>query len=211
MKSLFKGSKINYKKTINSLMLENDVAHIACKVDGIDRIINPYSVNGYEILNSEFEGFLLSFSDIIPENAPVLLEITGTEFDSSTQVKITDTIRRNFKIDYAHSYRAQQLGLIKILWFAVFFIVFFAILLIANQWPGGPVTELLYLMFWFFGDRFIDYMLLEQRGYRKSRARMAQLYSMEIIFTDSYKDDMLSEAQAEEIFENVRTRIDNMS
>lgn len=211
MKNIFKKSKINYKNTLNSLMLEHDVAHIACKVDGLDKIINPYSVDGYEILNPAFEGFLLSFLDIIPEKAPIFLEITGAEFDSSEQKKITDTIRRSFKVDYAHTFRTQWLGIIKILWFAVFFTVFFGILLISKQWSGGPITEFFYLMFWFFGDRFIDYMLLEQREYKKSRARMAQLYSMELAFSDSYNDYVISETQAKEIFENVSKRIDDMN
>jgi hypothetical protein len=60
--------------------MKDGVAYIPCKVANMDDIISRFSVKGCESLDSEFEAFVIGYTEFIPSEYPVVLKIIGPEF-----------------------------------------------------------------------------------------------------------------------------------
>ena len=67
-------------------VMEDGIAYIPCRVEGIGDIISRFSIKGCESLDGEFMDYLLDFVDCIPDEYPVVLEIHGPKFTDEVLV-----------------------------------------------------------------------------------------------------------------------------
>ena len=67
--------------------------------------------------------------------------------------------------------------------------------------------EMVYILFWFFGDRLIEYLILDEFTISHEKMHYAQILSMKVIFTDKYSDEDISDNEADsyrgEIIRNI--------
>ena len=57
--------------------------------------------------------------------------------------------------------------------------------------------EMIYILFWFFGDRLIEYLILDGFAVNREKLHYAQILSMKVIFTDKYSDEEISDVEAD--------------
>lgn len=194
---------VDYDKAIHYYFIDKGVAYISCKVTGLDDVICHYSVPGYEILSEDFSNYLERIMEHIPEKYPLVLEITGHKFSPDEQTRIEDAIWTQFELRFGSAQKQQRSNIIRIIWFTVF-LVLSVILLMNTQ---NMVYEMAWVLFWFFGDRLIEYILLDELDISRKKMHIAQILSMKVVFTEKYSDDDLSEREAasyrSEVIENV--------
>ncbi len=154
-----------YKKSYLGHRLEKDVmedgiAYIPCRVDGIGDIISKFSIKGCESLDGEFVDYLLDFVDCIPEEYPVVLEIHGPKFTDEEKKLITEIIESD--TDYMlGKTEAQNRHHRKVFWWMVVGTVGSGILLalIRELIIDDIPLEFFYVIFWLFADAFVRYLL----------------------------------------------------
>lgn len=194
---------VDYEKAVKYYFIEKDVAYITCKVTGLDDIICHYSVPGYEILSEEFSNYLERIMEHIPEKYPLVLEITGHKFSDEEQTRIEDAIWTQFELQFGSVQKQQRGNIMRILWFAVFLGLSTLLLLNTQQ----MLYEMAWILFWFFGDRLIEYILLDELAISRRKIHYAQILSMKVVFTKKYSDEELSDDEAEtyrdEVIRNV--------
>lgn len=71
--------------------MEDGIAYIPCKVQGINDIISKLSTKGCESLDPEFFDYITGFIDFVPLEDPVVLEIIGPKFTPEEKEKIKRT------------------------------------------------------------------------------------------------------------------------
>ena len=81
----FRKKEVDLGKFVNHYYIENGLAYISCNVKGIFDIVNPYSVENYEVINSGFADFIEENAYYIPVEYPIVLEICGTNFTADQQ------------------------------------------------------------------------------------------------------------------------------
>ena len=181
----FLRKKVDYDKAVKYYFIDKDVAYITCKVSGLDDIISRYSVPGYELLSEDFSN--------IPEKYPLVLEITGHRFTKDEQTRIEDAIWTQFELQFGAVQKKQRIGIIRAIWFAIFLGVSALLLLNTSQ----MLYEMIYILFWFFGDRLIEYLILDGFAVNREKLHYAQILSMKVIFTDKYSDEEISDVEAD--------------
>ena len=189
----FLRKRVDYDKAVKYYFIDKDVAYITCKVSGLDDIISHYSVPGYELLNEDFSNYLERIMIHIPEKYPLVLEITGHQFTKDEQTRIEDAIWTQFELQFGAIQKKQRIGIIRALWFAIFLGVSAFLLLNTKQ----MLYEMVYILFWFFGDRLIEYLILDEFTISHEKMHYAQILSMKVIFTDKYSDEDISDNEAD--------------
>jgi len=189
---LFIRKKVDYDKAVQYYFIDNGVAYISCKVTGLDDIICHYSVPGYEILSEEFSNYIDRITRHIPEKYPLVLEITGVEFSPEEQKKIEDAIWTQFELQFGAVQKLERSSILRIVWFAVFLALSSLLILNTRQ----LLNEIAFLLFWFFGDRLIEYVLLDEIDLSHKKMHIAQILSMKVVFTHRYSDVSLTDHEA---------------
>lgn len=199
--------RVNYDKAVHYYFIDKDVAYITCKVTGIYDIICRYCVPGYDILSDEFSSYIERITEHIPDKYPLVLEITGHKFTKEEQTRIEDAIWTQFELRVGYAQKKQQSIIIRIVWFAIFFALSTYVMFVSGGIKNEMVDEIMFVVFWFFGDRLIEYILLDERDVSMRRVKMAQLLSMKVVFTEKYSDETLTDSEVEtyrnEVIENV--------
>lgn len=93
-----KQEEFYYKKSylehrLQKDVMENGIAYIPCKVEGLSDIISKFSIKGCESLDADFVGYLLDFIDCVPKEYPVVLEIHGPAFSEEEKRLITEVLK----------------------------------------------------------------------------------------------------------------------
>ena len=188
----------NLEKRLEKDYIDHGIATIPCKISGFDDVISPYSVKGYESLNSEFVEYVNDIADLVPEEYPIVLSIVGQEFTGEEQETIKSTIEDDFAYDLG-SVEEENKYHRKVFWGMVAGILLSGIMLTVFTWWDTVPLELLFVFFWFFADTFFDYLLLEGRQLRKQQLKAARLACLKVEFSAEYDEEDYSEEEAEEI------------
>ena len=196
LKTAFLQKKINMKKTAEEYLVSNGTIQLAWKVSSIDDVINPHSVPGYEFITDELASYLESFTKILPKDMPVVLQISGCKFTEKEQQLIRKAIDNYFVLEMMKIQNAGRGNLLKVLWFAVFFILTVLAFLFSDIKQHQMRLEIFYVIFYFFGDRLIDYFFLEGHSNLTLRRQLAQLSCMDLYFTVEYDDDEWTDDEA---------------
>ena len=192
----------NMKRRLEKEFIDHGIATIPCKVNGIDDIISPYSVAGYESLNSEFVEYVNDIADLIPKEYPIVLSIVGHKFTKAEQETIVRTVEDDFAYDLGTVEEENKYHLRVFLWMVAGILLSGVMLTVFEWWATAPL-ELLFVFFWFFADTFVDYLFIEGRQHRKQRLNAAQLACMKVEFSEEYDELDYSEEEAEKIFDEM--------
>lgn len=203
----FRRKHVDSNAAIEYLLVNNGITHLAYKSEGIHDVISPHSVKGYEYLADEMAGYLEFVEPIIPENMPVVLEITGHEFSDEEQRSIEKAVLNHFLIKTVAVQRDRGNLFWRIGWFALFlagfsFVMFYQGGLTGSIGQGSIGREFMYVLFYFLGDRLIDYSTLGQREVKKRKTKLSQIATMKVVFTKEPLGDLTDE-QARKVCRDV--------
>ena len=188
----------NLGKRLERDYIDHGIATIPCRISGFDDIISPYSVHGYESLNSEFVEYVNSIADLVPEEYPIVLSIVGQKFTGEEQETIKSTIEDDFAYDLG-SVENENKYHQKVFWWMTAGIVLSGVMLTVFDWWETAPLELLFVFFWFFADTVFDYLFLEGRQLRKQQRKAARLACLKVEFSEEYDEEDYTEAEAEAI------------
>ena len=185
-----KKEEFYYKKSylerrLQKEVMEDGIAYIPCRVDGIDDIISKFSIKDCESLDGEFVDYLLDFVDCIPEEYPVVLEIFGPKFTDEEKKLITETIESD--TDYMlWMTEAQNRHHRKVFWWMVVGTVGSGILLalIRGLVIDDIPLEFFYVIFWLFADAFVRYLFIENSDYKNDKIKAGRIASMKVEFVE---------------------------
>lgn len=190
--------KSNIETRLQNEFIDHGIATIPCKVNGIEDIISPFSVSGYESLNGSFIEYISGIIDVVPDYCPIVLSIVGHKFTEKQQSIIRSTIVDDCAYALGSVEKENRHHLRIFLWMAVGLILS-CILLTIFKWQESIQLELLFVVFWFCADVFVDYLLIEGRQLKKQRIRAARLACLKVAFSEEYDERDYSEEEAEEI------------
>lgn len=198
----FTKKKSSIDKRLRMDYIDHDIATIPCKVDSFYDVINSYSVKNYETINPAFVEYINDIVDDIPKNYPIVINIVSNNLTDEEKDIIEYTILDEYAYDLG---RAEKE--IKDLNRNFILLTVCAILSGVLMWKLEFIQdfsyELIAILFWFFGESFIECIVFDGRELRKKHALAARLACCKVVFSSSYDEEDYSKDEKEEIYREI--------
>lgn len=199
---IFEKKKSLIHKRLKAEYIDNGIATIPVRVSEYSDVISRYSTEGYEFLEPEFSELIKETVDVIPEEYPIVLNITGGNLTGEQKNVITETIKADFDYDLGcveeklkHHRKVFVLMLLGV--------VISGLLLYLFDWMSDIPKELLFVLFWYMGDAFIDYFFLGGYDLRKEHLLAGRLALIQIYFSENYDESEYSPSEVRAIMETL--------
>lgn len=207
----FRNKKINYDKKVRDFYIEDGIAYVSCNITGYHDIIDPYSVKGYEWLNSEFTRFVEENCNNIPTEYPILLEICGGDLSERQKETIENTIKQYYQLklgDIQEQYddtrrRARLMLVMSILFYFIDALTYHILSILPESIFLNAYADIIQILFWFLLWSDCDIFFLQLTDARWEKTYAAQMASMQIIYRKRFRDEPVAEELREEILEHV--------
>lgn len=199
---LFLKRDAKLEKRLKEDYIDNGIATLPCKVDGMDDVISRFSVPGYETLSPELSDYIESSAEFIPAEYPIVLEISGCRFSEEEQ----SIIRRTIHEDYTYELGAVQCENRRQLTVALLMLLGMLVtgfLVFGIQGIADTAVEIIYIFFWFFADLTACYFCLDGFENRKKRLLAGRLADMTVYFSEKYDDSAVTDEDAQSVYEEL--------
>lgn len=177
----FRNKRSHLDQLVQRTFIDDNQAIIPCHAGKYEDIISPYSVKGMETLNPDFQAYLLDIVRYIPDEYPIVLEIENDSFTDEEKATIESTVKTDMlyalgesEADEHTAFRNFLLMLGGVVGMGIFLTVVNFVLDIAK--------EFFYIVFWFFADTLVRYVLQDRSAKRYSRMLSGRLASMSVRF-----------------------------
>ena len=165
-------------------------------------MISPYSVEGYETLNTEFSDYLKTTAEVTPPECPLVLNIIGDCLSQEEKNTIEEVIRDDL---------AYNLGIVEkeekrhtqIFCFMFIGLLLSGILLWFTKALEDEVRELFFILFYFMGDTLCDYIFLTGHDLRQNRRLAGRLASIKVVFSESYEAPNYTESEVDKLYSEI--------
>ena len=192
----YKNKRVDYAGEVSGSFISRGVAYIPMHIEDKTDVLSRYSVEGVPYLNGEFLATLDSVTEHIPEDLPLVLELTGHRFTAEEEQTVEKAIRAHYALRLG-AYEYEKKGnRARMLWFFGYLAVFLALVLF-NVLPKGVTYEIAYLLFYSLGDRFLESVFLARGRNDAEKLSLAQLSSLKVVFTETYDPRQLTREEAE--------------
>ncbi|MBQ3700185.1 MAG: hypothetical protein IKH01_14975 [Prevotella sp.] len=204
--NLFESRKGHLDARVKREFVSNGIGTIPIRVKDYYEVINAYSVKGVETLDFDFVEVLDLAASVMPEECPLVLNIVEDVLSDEERETITETIQ---------DYYAYQLGILeeKVKRHKERFIlmsvglVLTAGLLWLSQGMGELSREILFVLFWFFGDALFDYILLTGHDLRKKKRLAGRLASIKVEFSKAFDDSDYTDKEVNDLYSEIEEDI----
>lgn len=196
--------KYPYKKDIQEKIISDGVAHLTFRVSGMDDLIHPYSVPGYEYLSGKLVGFLDTFRMLLPEKLPIVLEITGKQFADTEREMLDKTIWRHYGLILSEASRNLKKIKWRIFVYVILMILSSSLILLASDATNEVITNYAAVLFWFFGYRVFIHLILDYQPLYKDYQWYRRLSSLKLIFPDDTEQSVDAEQVSKETIHYAR-------
>lgn len=169
---------------VNEKFIVNNTAVIPCRVTDYYDIIYPFSVEGYETVSPEFMGYITDMLRFIPAEYPVILDIKGCSFTDEQKERISLTLKTDALYELGAIEKEGKITKNKLIYMLCGLLGMGALLSVMNLVITGMPREFLYIIFWFFADFIISYVLWDHREYRNELIQAGRLASLEVRFSN---------------------------
>ena len=169
---------------VKEQFISNNTAIIPCRVTDYYDIIHPFSVEGYEAVNSEFIAYVTDTIRFIPAEYPVVLDITGCSFSDEQKKRIIETLKTDALYELGAIETEGKALKNKLIYMLCGLFGMGVLLTVMNLVLTGMPREFLYIVFWFFADFIISYVLWDRREYRKELILAGRMASLEVKFQE---------------------------
>ena len=200
--NLFESRKGHLDARVKREFVSNGIGTIPIRVKDYYEVINAYSVKGVETLDFDFVEVLDLAASVMPEECPLVLNIVEDVLSDEERETITETIQ---------DYYAYQLGILeeKVKRHKERFIlmsvglVLTAGLLWLSQGMGELSREILFVLFWFFGDALFDYLLLTGHDLREEKRLAGRLASIKVEFSKAFDDSDYTDKEVNDLYSEI--------
>lgn len=185
-RNAFLRKKANLDQLVRHTFLEGDQAVIPCRARAYSDIISPYSVEGCETLNPDFQAYILDIIRFIPDEYGITLQIDGPGFTAEQQERIRATIQTDMLYALGEA-EEQERAAFRSFLFMIAGCIGMGLFLTFAHFALDIAHEFFYIVFWFFADTLVRYLLQERSGKRYNRLLAGRLASMGLRFADDQK------------------------
>ena len=204
--NLFESRKGHLDARVKREFVSNGIGTIPLRVKDYYEVINAYSVKGVETLDFDFVEVLDLAASVMPEECPLVLNIVEDVLSDEERETITETIQ---------DYYAYQLGILekkvkrhkeRFIFMSVG-LVLTAGLLWLSQGMGELSREILFVLFWFFGDALFDYILLTGHDLREKKRLAGRLASIKVEFSKAFDDSDYTDKEVNDLYSEIEEDI----
>ena len=204
--NLFESRKGHLDARVKREFVSNGIGTIPIRVKDYYEVINAYSVKGVETLDFDFVEVLDLAASVMPEECPLVLNIVEDVLSDEERETITETIQ---------DYYAYQLGILeekvkrhkeRFIFMSVG-LVLTAGLLWLSQGMGELSREILFVLFWFFGDALFDYILLTGHDLREKKRLAGRLASIKVEFSKAFDDSDYTDKEVNDLYSEIEEDI----
>ena len=204
--NLFESRKGHLDARVKREFVSNGIGTIPIRVKDYYEVINAYSVKGVETLDFDFVEVLDLAASVMPEECPLVLNIVEDVLSDEERKTITETIQ---------DYYAYQLGILekkvkrhkeRFIFMSVG-LVLTAGLLWLSQGMGELSREILFVLFWFFGDALFDYILLTGHDLREKKRLAGRLASIKVEFSKAFDDSDYTDKEVNDLYSEIEEDI----
>ena len=204
--NLFESRKGHLDARVKREFVSNGIGTIPIRVKDYYEVINAYSVKGVETLDFDFVEMLDLAASVMPEECPLVLNIVEDVLSDEERETITETIQ---------DYYAYQLGILekkvkrhkeRFIFMSVG-LVLTAGLLWLSQGMGELSREILFVLFWFFGDALFDYILLTGHDLREKKRLAGRLASIKVEFSKAFDDSDYTDKEVNDLYSEIEEDI----
>lgn len=198
----FTKKKSSIDKRLRLDYIDHDIATIPCKVDSFYDVIDSYSVKNYETITPEFVEYINNIVDDIPKNYPIVINIVSKELTNEEKSIIEDTILDEYAYDLGRAEKEiKELNRNFIL--LTIGVILSGILMWKLEFIQDISYELIAILFWFFGESFIECIVFDGRELRKKHVLAARLACCKVVFSSSYDEEDYSKDEKDEIYNEI--------
>ena len=172
-----------------NFFIEEGIAYLGYNAAGKEDIINAFSVKGYEVLNEEFTDYIDMLLPHVPSKMPLALEISGCSFTDEEEETICDAIWNHFHIILGEINNRFTKYHFKMLWFLLSMLATYLLTTFDGVQTADYLRELLYIPFYFFGYRLLDYAVFDYYPLLTEKRQCEQMIGMKILFAADEDED----------------------
>lgn len=183
---------------IQNKVMSDGMVQLTFCAEELSDIIHPYSVPGYEYLSGGFTGFLDRFRAILPEHAPVVLEITGKQFSDSEKKMIDKAIWMHYGLNLSEASRDLKKIEWKITVYLILMVLSSSLMILTSHITNEIVTNYAAVLFWFFGYRVLTNLILEYQPNHKEYRWYRRLAALKLVFANDAQQPMDAEEVSRE-------------
>lgn len=169
---------------IQNKVISDGTAHLTFCAQEMSDIIHPYSVPGYEYLSGGFIEYLDRFRTILPDEMPVVLEITGKQFDDREKKVIDKAIWMHYGLILSEASRNMKKIKWRIAVYVILMILSSSLMLLAANATEEIITNYAAVLFWFFGYRVLTHLILDYHPNHKEYKWYRRLSALKLIFSN---------------------------
>ncbi len=184
-KEQFLYKKSYLKHRLQKDVMEDGIAYIPCNVKCMEDIISKFSVKGCESLDSEFLSYIIDFTEFIPIDNPVVLEISGSKFSLDEKKIINETIEAEMDYLLGKTENDIRNKNILCLFMGIGTLASGILLAVAKQTTSDVPLEFFFVLFWLFADALVRYLFIERIDLIKEKIRTGRLASMSIEYEEN--------------------------
>lgn len=181
-------------------IMDHGMAHLIYQEKDYYDIVHPYSVPDYELVTDEFYDFLEKYRKLIPYTAPIVLEITGKQQSREEKKIITNAIRTQAMLDLTQTRQETRTYAKKCLFYLFCTILASGLVIAFGALEQEILADLVYILFWFFGERLLDYLVIRLFPSLEEGRWYERLSAMKVLFTEK-PDATLAALDLEQIKE----------
>ena len=182
---LLKGDEMQKtSKLQNIFFISNGMIHMAYQAYHFHTVISHYSDS--DILSDEFISTVDQVEEYVPENLPIVLEISGCEFDENEKRCIERAIRKYYFNRLQEVKDELKNYCIRMVYFLLSLIVSSALLFMTNDQTNNLLLQYAFLPFWFFGYRIMIFLFVDLIPQIRRVLKEKQFFAMKVIFTANH-------------------------
>lgn len=180
-RSSFRRKKAHLDQMVKHTFIEGNQAIIPCHAQQYTDVISAYSVKGKETLNPAFQAYILDIIRFIPDEYSVVLEIVGGPFTEEEQASIRETLQVDMLYNLGEAEEQERAAFRNFLLMLAGCVGMGVFLSVVN-FVIDIAKEFFYIVFWFFADTLVRYLLQERSAKRYNKLLAGRLASMTVRF-----------------------------
>ena len=200
---LFERRKGQLDYRIKQDYVRNGIATIPCRISDYYDVIDPYSVQDYEALNTDFFDYVKRAADVTPAKYPLVLNIIGDCLSQEQKKAVEETIRDDLAYNLGMVERDEKRHTLTFVLMLLGMIISGILLWLTETSVAAEPRELLYLLFWFTGEILCDYLFLTGFELRRERRLAGRLASIKVVFSSSYKAPNYTKSDVDQLYDEI--------
>lgn len=203
---LFEDKQIKTDEILKNIIVNNRMGYITLSVNSIDEALSSYGVKDYELLNVGLKASIDKFVAQIPDNYPIVLELTNHKFTEEEKTAIQNAIWHEYSFGYVEDVNYYKNYLKKTVFHLVLSVIFLAYLYTGQH--HDMIVQIVWIPLWVFLDTVFSLFTSVIPDLRKSKRRLVQKQTMKLIFTEKFKDE-ISYAELDQYEKDILENIKN--